>query len=228
MAGDHSRRLGGADGGRLVDATRPLFQSGKLPWGALGPLVISLRHGSAKGLITAAALIGLNALIVNSVWMQDASISREIALGNVLIALIGGIWSDAYRHRIEAEEVRAAYQSQRLDDFAQNYHALRISHDRLEYRLAGSVVSLRETLQDVRRSFKHSVAAGSHIETYADDILALFDSFSWVQAADLYIVDNASRILASPEAAVGDPKPLDGQNPLVEAALRTRKLVNLT
>ncbi|MEM6987326.1 MAG: PelD GGDEF domain-containing protein, partial [Pseudomonadota bacterium] len=28
--------------------------------------------------------------------------------------------------------------------------------------------------------------------------------------------------------AVGDPKPLDGQNPLVEAALRTRKLVNLT
>ncbi|MEM7376263.1 MAG: PelD GGDEF domain-containing protein [Pseudomonadota bacterium] len=214
--------------GALLTPHDPFFNEASFPWGALAPLVISLRHGSAKGLITAAALTGLNALTVDSIWMQDATFSREIALGYFLIALIGGVWSDSYRHRLDAELVRADYQSQRLDDFAQNYHALRISHDRLEYRLAGSVVSLRETLQDVRRAFRQSVEGGSHLEDYADDILALFDSFSWVQAADLYIVDDAGRVLASPAAEVGDPKPLDGTNPLVEAALRTRKLVNLS
>jgi len=145
--------------GALITPNDPFFNQASFPWGALGPLIIALRHGSARGLIAAAALIGLNALAADSTWMQDAVFSREIALGTVLIALIGGIWSDAYAHRLEAEQARIGYQTQRLNDFAQNYHALRISHDRLEYRLAGSVVSLRETLQDVRRAFQRSLYA---------------------------------------------------------------------
>jgi len=127
--------------GALITPNDPFFNQASFPWGALGPLIIALRHGSARGLIAAAALIGLNALAADSTWMQDAGFSREIALGTVLIALIGGIWSDAYAQRLEAEQTRSGYQTQRLNDFAQNYHALRISHDRLEYRLAGSVVS---------------------------------------------------------------------------------------
>lgn len=214
--------------GALITPDDPFFNQASFPWGALGPLIIALRHGSARGLIAAAALIGLNAVAADSTWMQGAVFSREIALGTVLIALIGGVWSDAYAHRLEAEQARGGYQTQRLNDFAQNYHALRISHDRLEYRLAGSVVSLRETLQDVRRAFQRSLYAKRDLADFAEDILALFDSFAWVQSADLHLVDDAGRLYASAAASVGDPKPLDGQNPLVQAALRTRKLVNLT
>ncbi len=214
--------------GALVTPNDPFFNESSFPWGAIGPLLIGLRHGSARGLIAAAALIGLNAIAADSAWMQDSNFNREIALGTVLITLIGGIWSDGYAHNLNAEQARTAYQAKRLDDFAQNYHALRLSHDRLEYRLAGSVVSLRETLQDVRRAFQRSFHASTKLDDFAEDILALFDSFSWVQAAELHLVDDLGRLMATAAASVGDPKPLDSHNPLVKAALHNRKLVNLT
>lgn len=214
--------------GAVLAPGDPFFNQANFPWGALGPLIIALRHGSAKGLIAAAVLIVLNAIALNLLWVQEATFSRDAALGSLLFALVGGMWSDTCSRRIEAEVTRAAYQSRQLDDFAKNYHVLRLSHDRLEYRLAGSVVSLRETLQDVRRAFEQSDPGDKPLECHAQDILALFDAFSWVQAADLYGVDKSGRLLARPAAAVGDSKPIDGDNPLVLAALRTRKLVNLS
>jgi hypothetical protein len=59
----------------------------------------------------------------------------------------------------------------------------------------------------------------------AEDILALFSNFTWVQVAALYAVDEQGNLRHPAEALLGEPRPVDGKNPLVAAAMQSRKMV---
>ncbi|MGK0250288.1 MAG: hypothetical protein ACI910_003057, partial [Oleispira sp.] len=136
-------------------------------WPVLGPLVISLRYGFARGFICALVTIAGIASFMK-ITGNLAAFPFSLAVGMILSVMISGEFRD-YWHRKSQKHV-LAHQSmrQQLDSFTKNYHLLKVSHDQLEQRTAGQTISLRteiNTLQNL--ATKH---ADRRLESLAEPL----------------------------------------------------------
>ncbi|MBA1146378.1 GAF domain-containing protein [Ectothiorhodospiraceae bacterium WFHF3C12] len=211
-------------GGLWLRPDDPMMTGEPFPWIVLPPLLVALRYGFARGL---AAVLTLTAVVL-ALWPVPADMDDYLAfLGMMALVLMAGEFRDAWdRHRSQTQRL-ADYSRARLDEFSRAHHLLRISHDRLEQRLAGTARSMREALVDLRRTFAAVAISDDPLLESAEQVLALFGDYGRLQVASLHKVDATGRAIARALASLGDMPRVDPQDPLLRAALRSRKLVSV-
>jgi hypothetical protein len=205
----------------------PLFLTRPFPWPLLAPLITGLRYGFAHGFAAAFALcLGLAAAWRLHLY-DTTAFPASYALGLLLTGMIAGEFCDMWARRLRRLHLVNDYRRIRLDEFTRAYHVLKVSHDRLEQRVAGGTLSLREALATLQRQL---TAAEMHRDQplygLSSRILDLFASYAWLQAAALYPVGD-ERIADAPCATLGTATPLLPDDPLVDEALAHRKLVSV-
>lgn len=203
----------------------PFFVAAHFPWILLAPLLSALRYGFAHGFISALILIALITLGWRTGLVPDG-FPAPLVVGLLLVGMIAGEFADIYRRRIEQQRVVNDYQRMRLDEFTRNYHLLKISHDRLEQRLAAGTHSLRGALLDLRRRLAGQEFGDNPVKEVAQEIIGIFASFGWVQVAGLFEVRDR-HLAPAPVATLGELRPVDPFDPLVRHALLEGELVSL-
>lgn len=120
-------------------------------WPMLGPLVIALRYGFAKGMQCFFIMIIIMQLVVKSLDMT-VYFSLSVAVGSAVVIMIIGEFTDHWHSVNKNFELNYRYMEQKLQSFTQNYHLLKISHDQLEQRSAGKMMSLRTSIQILQQA----------------------------------------------------------------------------
>ena len=212
--------------GLWLRPTDPFFLHADFPWLVLAPLLPALRYGFVYGFGSALGLVLLIALGWRTHWLSVAYFPGDFVLGLLVVGMVAGEFSDLWARREAREHTVANYQRQRLDEFTRAYHMLRVSHDRLEQRLAASSQSLRLSLVQVRRMLFATPSDQDMLEGAAEAIMGLFADFGWVQVAELYAVRDG-RIDAEPLARLGQSASLHADDPLVREAMDSGELVSV-
>ncbi len=211
--------------GWWVHPQDPFFVAARFPWILLAPLFSALRYGFAHGFISALILIALLTLGWR-IGLTPDGFPAPLVVGLLLVGMIAGEFTDIYRRRIEQQRVINDYQRMRLDEFTRNYHLLKISHDRLEQRLAAGTHSLRGALLDLRRRLAGQEFGQTPVKEAAQQIIGIFASFGWVQVAGLFEM-HGRHLSPAPVATLGELRPVDPFDPLVRHALLEGELVSL-
>lgn len=204
----------------------PFFLHAEFPWLVLAPLLPALRYGFVYGFGSALGLVLLIALGWRLHWFPIPYFPGGFVLGLLVVGMVAGEFADLWARREAREHTVANYQRQRLDEFTRAYHMLRVSHDRLEQRLAASSQSLRLSLVQVRRLLFAAPANQDMLEGAAEAIMGLFADFGWVQVAELYAV-RGGRPDAEPMARLGQSGAPRADDPLVAEALHSGELVSV-
>ncbi len=210
--------------GFWIDPDDPFFLRAGFPWLILAPLLPALRYGFSHGFLSALILVALLALAWQEGVFTGPRFPAEMAVGMLIIGMLSGEFTDSYNRRLSQQRVINDYQRLRLDEFTRNYHLLKVSHDRLEHRLAASGHSLRGALLELRKHL--SPGRGDDLASQAQRIMAIFTAFGWVQVAGLYAVRNR-RMVIRPLAMVGQIGAVDPFDPMVRRALVEGRMATL-
>ncbi|WP_417357049.1 PelD GGDEF domain-containing protein [Gallaecimonas pentaromativorans] len=203
----------------------PFWQHGDFAWPMLGPLLVALRYGFAKGLASVLLLVAGQLLLrrVDAlVTAQDYPFGTMV--GYALVAMVAGEFRDLWERTNEQQKLQLDYVRDRLDTFTRHYHLLRSSHDRLEQMLAGHALSLRESLQAVRSAIGQ--LQERRLDKAARAILGLFVEYGGLQSVSLYAVEDGD-IIGEPLARVGQTQPANGKDPMVLAMFEQRELISV-
>jgi len=164
-----------------TDATYYFF------WPMLGPLVIALRYGFAKGL-QCFSLVVFVMYLVKTLAIVDINFSLPIIIGTALTVMITGEFTDYWRKSIITNEMNYRYMEQKLQSFTQSYYLLKISHDQLEQRSAGKLMSLRTSIQMLQKTASSKV--GNRLESLGDECLHILSDVVGMYEAGIYLVNN--------------------------------------
>ena len=119
-------------------------------WPLLFVLLIALRYGFTLGLVSSISTIVL-ALVFYKYHGIYEYFSFKQAVGILTFAMITGEFRDAWDERLHKNDLNFDFMTRKLDLFTQNYFLLRSSHDQLEQRMAGQVVSLRSNISELEK-----------------------------------------------------------------------------
>lgn len=202
----------------------PLFLESDFPWMALAPFIVGLRYGFAHGFASALTL-GLMVGIRHRVLLPTESLPGARIVGTLVLGMVAGEFTDRWMRRIQRLRVVGRYRQQRLEEFSRAYHLLKVSHDRLEERMAGNTTSLRGALLTLRQRVVRVRA--TELEGVGDAVMDLFAEHGWVQVAGLHAIDGRGQVVAAPTACLGSPVRVDPMLPVIVRALETRALVTV-
>ncbi len=204
----------------------PFFLAGPFPWIVLAPVLPALRYGFTHGFVGALLLVGLLVLGWEGGLLPRQTFPAQLAVGMMLLAMICGEFADVCQRRLQQQQAINEHQRLRLDEFTRNYHLLKVSHDRLEQRLAAGTHSLRGALLDLRRRLGRGPGEALPLARAAEEIVGLFAGFGWIRVAGLYEVRDR-HIVPRPLATVGELQPVDPFDPLVRHAITEGDLVSV-
>lgn len=191
-------------------------------WPVLGPLLIALRYGFAKGFICALlTILGLASVMKETGTLESFPLSP--AVGTLLTAMIAGEFRN-YWHRLKKKlELEHKCMSQKLDSFTKNYHLLKVSHDQLEQRSAGQTISLRSEIHALQNiATEHT---DHRFESLREPLLNLFADIAGLQVAGIYKVTN-NNIECNSCTILGDQHQLKTNDPMLQDMLETKKLLS--
>lgn len=205
----------------------PLLVNG-FPWPLLAPLLVGVRYGFVRGLVSAGMLVA--ALFILRRWGLPAyaEIPASYVIGVLVSSMLVGEFRDLWERRLQRLQMANEYRQYRLDEFTRAHHVLRISHDRLEQRVAGSDQSLRSSLLTLRERLRGLDSVGNPLSALAEPILALLGQYGSLRVAGLYAIDPASgRLQTTPLARLGDMGSLDADDLLVRLCIEKGDLVSV-
>lgn len=204
----------------------PLFLESDFPWLAIAPLLAGLRYGFAHGFASALCLALLVGLGHRLEWGAAAArLPGSRIVGILVVGMLAGEFADRWLRRIERLRVVGRYRQQRLEEFSRAYHLLKVSHDRLEERMAGNTTSLRGALLSLRRRFSEGPHSG--LADVGDAIMDLFAEHGWVQVAGLHEAISSGEIDPEPVARLGAAPRVDPSLPMIRRAVEARSLVTV-
>jgi hypothetical protein len=200
-----------------------------LAWLALAPLLAGLRYGAGHGVACGAAQAG--ALLAAARWGGTAAEAplAEIALGWLVAGLLPGQFRDAWARRLEQAEGAASGLRARLSGLARDYHAIRISHDRLQREAPGSPSTLRDAVTAFERELGGGAVEAGSLEAIGGRVLSLFRECASVRAATLHMLDGRGEVgpaVAALGADGGGGETPAGEDPLVRESVRLGELVS--
>ena len=211
--------------GWAINRHDPFFQSSPFPWLVFAPLFAGLRYGFAFGFGSALALF----LAQTAAWrlgrIPELPITRGIGL--IGVGMVAGEFCDMWRRRLSRLFAINEYRRTRLDEFTRSYHILKVSHDRLEQVFASSTRSLREAITTMNREILAAHFGDGPLFGMEKRIVALFANYTWVQVGSLFAVRPDGKIAPQPLAFIGEPGPIPLDDPLLEEALRHRRLASV-
>lgn len=182
-------------------------------WPAIGPVLIALRYGFGRGLIS--LLLTVSALqLINAFTSEAIELSISVILGTALLTMLTGEFRDNWHLVNQRLTLNQAFANNRLEMFTQSYHLLKISHDQLEQRLAGQQMSLRTAVQEIRQ-FKTS--DGQLSPEIAEKTLAVLDKVISMYQAGFYRVSHG-KIEEAPLATLGQTQAIALNDPMVRDA----------
>lgn len=196
-------------------------------WPLLAPLLVGLRYGFVKALASAVALVVTLLVLRAQGHPAYAVLPATYVIGVLVSAMLVGEFRDLWERRLQRLQMANEYRQYRLDEFTRAHQILRISHDRLEQRVAGSDQSLRSSLLLLRQQMRELSEQGDALTTLAAPILNLLGQYGSIRAAGLYAVDEQFRLQLQPLATLGDMSELQAEDALVRLCLEKGDLVSV-
>lgn len=192
-------------------------------WPVLGPLLIALRYGFAKGFVCALVTV-LGFLFMSEVLFDSLQFSLSSAVGLCLCAMCAGEFHDLWYKNTEKYKLNHDYMARKLNSFTQNYHLLKVSHDQLEQKIASDTVNLRSSMQALQMiAAKHP---NYELANLADPFLDIFRDTGGVELAGIYKVEN-NCIVPKPLSKLGNQHAYDANDPMLLDMLKTKKLASI-
>jgi hypothetical protein len=218
--------VGTALAGYWIQPGDPFFLHDSFSWTALAPMLMGLRYGFAHGFGCALGLI----LVMAVAWRRDIIVLTEFpsqfAVGWMVSGMLAGEFADVWMRRVRRQAVISDFRRQRLDEFARAYHLLKVSHDTLEHKVAGSTQNLREALQTLRRQLLSAKDPSRPLLGLENAIVALFAQYGWIQTGALFTVDEDGKVAAAPSARLGEVE-IKATDPLIMHAVDKAALVSV-
>lgn len=207
----------------LTNTSSSAFQVSSI-W-LLAPVVCGLRRGSIHGLTS-----GAGAVAVAAVWDYPIMLAWSVLMTHgATMLIVGGVAgeiSDWWRRRLLYVEAQSRYHRVRLEEFSREYHSLRLSHERLERKLSGGAISLRNALVQLDQSISRKpLASHEPLGGLAESILRLFAEHGPLHVAAIYSFSHADQFTVC--AALGSPPPLTAGNILIQKAFRTGQVSSI-
>ncbi|MCA0934030.1 hypothetical protein LCL85_00455 [Vibrio alginolyticus] len=201
----------------------PPFAEQNFFWPLIGPILIALRYGLAKGFACAViANIAIASIMKLDGNFQHFPLSHGI--GIVFVSVLAGEfqnhWNNA-SHRLSTEH---QYMRDKLAQFTTNYHLLKVSHDQLEQRTAGQSSSLRSSIKALQNiATQYTDHRQEHL---AEPILNLMAEIGGIEVAGFYQV-NGENINPTAMAVCGEQHLIDRSDPMLQEMLEERKLLSI-
>jgi hypothetical protein len=204
----------------------PLFVHSEFPWLIFASLLPALRYGFVYGFTSALLLIGLLAAAARWQWLGVDTFPVKYSIGLLFSAMLAGEFVDLWMKREARQRIVNSYQHMRLEEFTRSYHLLKVSHDRMEHRLAAGTVSLREALMGMRRRLL--LHSGDDVlgSDAGRQILQLFADYVSIRVAAIYRVDKAKKVVPDPVAVLGQGD-TDPNHEMVIQAVREGCIVSV-
>lgn len=204
----------------------PLHAHASFPWTVLVPLLLGMRYGFLHGL----AGSGLLVLALFGYRAFGPGLYPELPVafiaGLLVCGMLVGEFRDIWERRLRRLQLANEYRQQRLDEFTRAHHILRISHDRLEQRIAGCDHSLRSSLLGLRSQLRAVPREDDALQALAEPILNLLGQYGSLRIAGLYRVRDG-RPLEPPLAVLGRMAGIRPDDLLVSLCLERGELVSL-
>ncbi|RJG17355.1 hypothetical protein D4A39_11565 [Alcanivorax profundi] len=202
----------------------PLTLIDTFRWVLLVPLLLALRYGSLIGVLAMLCLIACWFILRFLGYYIGHDFPESTMLGGFIITLIAGEFADLWRVRLMRADSAASYALERLQNLTQRYVLLRLSHDRLEENLLIKPYTVRDALTRLR----DLILDESQDVTLpaADDLSGLLAEYCQLQRAAIYPVVHGE-IQDKPAATLGENKPLERNNALLEYALDNQLLAHV-
>jgi polysaccharide biosynthesis protein PelD len=211
--------LGGPALGMAVHPKDPFWMHAPVPWLVLLPLLTGAQYGLAHGVVSSAVLTALAYVYSGSVGHVEPHLLSSWGLGALIVGAIAGQFRDAREERMQRANALVAHLSERVERAERTGRLMKLSHERLEERLAASRWSLGGSLEGAQRKMSELCSRRELGETMLD-VLA---SQAMVQVASLYWAGSAP-LLPLAVATLGAPNQGRSLHPLVQRAWKTRRL----
>ncbi|MGY2283864.1 PelD GGDEF domain-containing protein [Pseudomonas gingeri] len=207
----------------------PLQVQGEFPWSVLAPLLLGVRYGFVRGLISASLLVAAFFVLRQAGLEGYAQVAPSYIVGVLVCGMLVGEVRDLWERRLLRLQMANEYRQYRLDDFTRAHQILRVSHDRLEQRLAGSDQSLRSSLLGLRDRLRAAPNGDDSLILLAEPVLTLLGQYGSLRVAGLYRVEQArgTAPVLTLLAATGTMGPLDNKDLLVRLCLEREELVSV-
>ncbi|NVZ63427.1 sugar transporter [Pseudomonas gingeri] len=207
----------------------PLQVQGEFPWSVLAPLLLGVRYGFVRGLISASLLVAAFFALRQAGLEGYAQVAPSYIVGVLVCGMLVGEVRDLWERRLLRLQMANEYRQYRLDDFTRAHQILRVSHDRLEQRLAGSDQSLRSSLLGLRDRLRAAPNGDDSLTLLAEPVLTLLGQYGSLRVAGLYRVEQARGTAPTLTllAATGTMGPLDNKDLLVRLCLEREELVSV-
>jgi hypothetical protein len=206
----------------------PMRMHGGFPWPILAPLLLGVRYGFVRGLFSAALLVIAVLVLRYTGHEAYATLEPSWIVGVLVCGMVVGEVRDLWERRLERLQMANDYRQYRLDEFTRSHQILRVSHDLLEQRVAGSDQSLRSSLLGLREKLRVMPDETDALAALADPIVAVLGQYGALRVAGLYRVDNrGERVLPAPLATIGVMGSLDIDDGLVKLCLERGELVSV-
>ncbi|MGA9539238.1 MAG: PelD GGDEF domain-containing protein [Desulfobacterales bacterium] len=189
--------------GHWLNPVDPLFVHSEFPWLIFATLLPALRYGFAYGFASAMLLIALLGAATHWQVLGIHNFPVKYSIGLLLSAMLAGEFVDLWIKREAQQRIVNSYQHMRLEEFTRSYHLLKVSHDRMEHRLAAGTVSLREALVGLRRRLMLSGVEEALTQETGGQILRLFADYVSIRVAAIYRTDETHKVLPDPIATLG-------------------------
>ncbi|QLC77477.1 GAF domain-containing protein [Pseudomonas sp. LPB0260] len=205
----------------------PLMVEAAFPWVIMAPLLLGMRYGFMNGLASAAMLVLALFLCraYGEALYQDMPAS--FIVGVLISGMLVGEFRDIWERRLERLDLANDYRQLRLDEFTRAHYILRISHDRLEQRVAGTDQSLRSSLLGLRSQLRALPRGDDALVALAGSILSLLAMYGSFRVAGLYRVSAQGRIDAEALSSIGEVSALRHDDLLVRLCLKRGELVSV-
>jgi hypothetical protein len=210
----------------LYFAPEDPLQVHEFPWPMLAPLLVGLRYGFIKALVSACLLVAAVLLLRESGLAAYERMPGGWIIGMLVISMVIGEFRDLWDRRLQRLQMANEYRQYRLDEFTRAHQILRISHDRLELRVAGSDQSLRSSLLILRERLRELKPQGDPLEAMAQPILALLGQYGSLRTAGLFSVRDG-QIAAQPLTVLGDMPAIDPQDRMVRLCMEKGDLISI-
>lgn len=213
--------------GYWLSPNDPLLVHGSFPWLILAPLLMAVRYGFMRGLISALIIVAALFVYRANGWELYQDLPASFIVGVLISAMLIGEFRDIWERRLERLNMANEYRQLRLDEFTRAHYILRISHDRLEKRVAGNDQSLRSSLLGLRAKMRELPREGLAISVLAESILTLLAQYGSFRVASLHLVNDSKTVVLEPLSSMGEVRPMLADDLLVRQCLAQGQLVSV-
>ena len=201
----------------------PLGINSGFAWAAVLPMVFAARYGSSWGAACAMFAACIFYFFGGSVYEAQSTALLTLAVGTLIMCIVIGDVTTAWRVRSRRAEAENEYLRHRLKEFSNDYHVLKVSHGQLQEFMAGQRLSLRQALEQVRPM----LAAGPKGLEAGSDLMSVFAQFCSIQVAGLYAMKDGAELIPTPVAVYGEMGDAPAYDALLRLAIKERKLVSV-